>query len=287
LLVDRRALEKELFWFIIIVMEIAVGVVMFVLGAVMGSFACCQAWRIHKQDRSRWSHCMKCKYRLKWYDNIPVVSWLALRGKCRKCKKPIGWTEILAEVGLGVAFVFTYYFWLSEWNSASWGWEMLKYFTMGLGLFLAMLMGMCVLFISDAKWGKLPVKYLVFCVICGLLWVVLRLWVQQWEEFSQQMPGYLGALLALPTLYYVLWRVSKGKWVGDGDWILCIPIALVLGNFMLAFLVLFLANLLGCLVMAPVMMAKKSKSRKIYFGPFLIVAFLITFFVQEYILGLL
>ena len=92
-------------------MNIAVMIILGVLGAAFGSFACCQAWRIYKHDKSALSHCMKCDYKLKWYDNIPVLSWLMLGGKCRKCRKPIGAAEILSELGLAAAFVLSFALW--------------------------------------------------------------------------------------------------------------------------------------------------------------------------------
>ena len=152
------------------------------------------------------------------------------------------------------------------------------------GLMLAMVVGMAVLFISDARWGRLPVRYLTFCVMCAILLVATR----EWGVFAgARIWGYLGALLILPGLYYVLYKVSGERWVGSGDWLLALPMALVLQDFWLGFLVVFLANLMGCLVGVPLMMVKKKKSdMRMAFGPFLIVAFLLVFLGQGWILGL-
>ena len=63
----------------------------FILGAIFGSFACCQAWRIHERLNQRSlgarSICLNCHHRLAWYDNLPIFSWLALRGRCRYCRQ--------------------------------------------------------------------------------------------------------------------------------------------------------------------------------------------------------
>ena len=81
----------------------------FTLGAIFGSFACCQAWRIHERLNQRSlgarSICLNCHHRLAWYDNLPIFSWVALRGRCRYCRHPIGFAEILSEFGLGFTFV--------------------------------------------------------------------------------------------------------------------------------------------------------------------------------------
>ena len=91
-------------------MQIAFFVFMFILGSALGSFLCCQVRRMHartskKSVKNTRSICMHCKKQLKWYDNIPVISWLMLKGRCRFCHKKIGIAEILAEVLSGVALV--------------------------------------------------------------------------------------------------------------------------------------------------------------------------------------
>ena len=260
------------------------GVALFILGAVLGSFTCCQAWRSHKPVKSRWSVCLKCKYRLKWYDNIPILSWVLLRGRCRKCGKGIGWWELLAEIGMGVVFV-VFGWWLMD--GFSWCWEtteVVRYVLLSL-LLLAVLVGMGVLLICDARWGRLPVLYLTFCVICAILFATTR----EWGVFDgAQIWDYLGALLVLPVLYYLLYKVSKEKWVGSGDWLLVLPMALVLGDVWLAFCCLFLANILGSLVGVPMMIAqKKNTNMRIAFGPFLIGAFVVVFLLQGWLLELI
>ena len=92
-------------------MNVAVIILLAIMGAGLGSFACCQSWRIRKHDKSARSHCMNCDYQLKWYDNIPVLSWLMLGGKCRKCRKKIGVAEIFAELITAALFACSYAFW--------------------------------------------------------------------------------------------------------------------------------------------------------------------------------
>ena len=105
------------------------------LGAVFGSFAVAQVWRLRakqlqdekasgeKIDSSEWkklrslasvspksdrSHCLSCGYQLKWYDLIPIISWLSLGGKCRKCHSKIGATEFLTEVSMFALFAIIF-----------------------------------------------------------------------------------------------------------------------------------------------------------------------------------
>ena len=257
-------------------------VFLFIIGAMLGSFACCQVWRIRKGDKSKWSHCMNCKYQLRWYDNIPIISWLMLGGKCRKCRKKIGYAEILAEVGLALVFALSFWFWpervaLLELNVMT---------CVKFALFLANLVIYTILFIYDAKWKELPVPLLIGA--CGVAAVFLGITI--WQAFSLQggfdWLSLLLALLFLPGLYYLMYRVSSESWVGGGDWILCIPLALTLGNMWLALMCMFLANVIGSVVMLPVAVKKKKKNMVIPFGPFLILGFLVVFFLQTQILNL-
>ena len=86
------------------------GVVMGVcLGAVLGSFVCCQAWRIRyktegKKELGKRSVCLKCGRKLRWYENIPIISYILQRGKCRGCGEKIGKAEIVSEI-IGAVFL--------------------------------------------------------------------------------------------------------------------------------------------------------------------------------------
>ena len=256
-------------------------IILGVLGAAFGSFACCQAWRVRKHDKSPRSHCMNCKYQLKWYDNIPIFSWLLLGGKCRKCHKKIGVAEILSEVGLAAIFVLSYALWPLKCELFSNVFETAKF-----ALFLGELVLFAILFIYDARWKEMPTAVLIAGGIVGVLFFGTAIaktwyyWGLSWEIFV----NVLGALLILPGFYYLLYKVSKETWVGSGDAILCVPLALMLGNFWLAMFCLFLSNMIGSVIMLPVTIAQKKKHAMIPFGPFLIIGFLVVYFCQSYFL---
>lgn len=261
-------------------------VFLFIFGAVFGSFAMCQVWRMRdwqtKRKKTDWrhdhSHCLHCGYRLQWFDNIPVFSWIWLRGKCRKCGKPIGFFEIFCEVGLGTVFVLSYVFWpleIIDFRSAA------AFF-----VFLAACVGLLMLFVYDMKWRRLPEKPLIFCIVCAVAFVILR----DWGMFSAaRLFDILGGLMILPGLYFVLYKASGERLVGSGDYLLAIPLALFADGLLPAFFVLFVSNLLGSVVMLPVVFSRKRNkmSVQISFGPFLIVGFFIVFFLQNYISALM
>ena len=265
-------------------MDIFIAILLFVIGAMMGSFACCQVWRIKKGDKSKRSHCMKCKHQLKWYDNIPVISWAVLGGKCRKCKKPIGWSEIFAEIGLGAIFVMTFLCW-PQYDLLMLGnpWVIAKFVT-----FLALMTVLTISFIYDLRWFELPMVSLLAGIIIGAVLAGINfaeVIVAGGFEWSMLL-SLGGALMILPGLYYVMYKVSGERWVGGGDWILNVALALALTDFWLAIFAMFLANFLGCVVCLPSSLKKKDMNMKIPFGPFLIAGFWIIYMIQGWVFNL-
>ena len=245
---------------------------MFIVGACFGSFLCCQARRLRLREKKQKklgsrSVCPHCKYRLKWYDNIPIISWLALRGHCRKCGKKIGAAEILSELAVALACLLISINFNLETASVM---EWLTYaFT------LLLTLSLCFLGIYDGLYGELPSLCLTFSAIYAIIVsITTALGIYFEEGFSYQLitspilsAGFFGGI------YLLLYLISKGKWVGDGDWILAGIIGLALGSIWLSFLALFIANFSACLIMLPATI-KKGNS-KIYFGPFLVLAYII------------
>lgn len=264
-------------------MQIIFLVLLFVLGACFGSFLCCQVRRMqyksthkHAKKLNSRSICPHCKVKLAWYDNIPIISWLILRGKCRKCRHKIGLAEILSEILMALAFLAlgttiniqdaTVLEWLS--------FATLIIFTIIVG-FLA---------IYDGLYGELPTKFLIASIVVAFVALIIReITLLQLAPFSPLfVTKPLLAVLILGGLYLVLYLLSKGKWVGDGDWLLATALAMVLFEPWLALVMLCFANVLACLIMAPFMRGKSS--HQIYFGPFMVIAFVITTALSQFLL---
>ena len=261
-------------------MRIVFLIFMFVLGGCIGSFLCCQVRRSEQKSRKRLGNrsiCLHCKRQLKWYDNIPILSWLVLGGKCRYCGQKIGYAEIIAEILMAVAFVmiggildvetmFTKA--LSIWDFIGYAiWALLFIETIILG-YLA---------IYDGIYGKMPMPYLVISIVIGLLAMALRLAQAQELAYANATATMFFdpaiSVLLYGGLYFVLYKVSKGKWVGDGDWLVGTAIALMLFSPWLTLIALFMANAIACIVMLPAFLSKKRQ--KIYFAPFMVIAFII------------
>lgn len=261
---------------------------LFILGACFGSFLCCQARRLHlksipkkkgtKAKLGSRSVCLHCHYQLKWYDNLPILSWLFLRGRCRKCRHKIGIAEILSEITLALAFfLLGTTIDITTANPLDWAILITTLLFTTVLAFLA---------IYDGIYGELPTLYLIISVAIAVIILALKeadlLLTSSFT--ASQIYNPLLSILILGGLYLLLYKISRGKWVGDGDWLLGSSIAIALYDPWLALVTLFLANLLACLVMYPIL--RKQKHAKIYFGPFMVAAFVITFVFRNYLLTL-
>ena len=254
-------------------MEVLFHIFLLVLGACIGSYLCCQVRRLRLKERKKKplgnrSVCLHCHRKLKWYDNLPIISWLMLKGKCRHCHKKIGLAELLSELGLGLAFLLLS-FSVNIPTAAPLEWTIFIT-TLLLTTILAFLA------IYDGLYGELPNLCLILAIICAAIILALK------EYSIISAAGFSPELIWKPILsfailggiYLILYLVSKGRWVGDGDWLLGTAIALALYEPWLALIALFLANFIACLTMYPAI--KSKKNHKIHFGPFLVIAFVIT-----------
>lgn len=283
---------------------------LFIIGACWGSFAVATVWRLRfwqlsedKKDGAKLdktekadykllkrrfantsffgnskninkdrSVCLKCGRQLKWYDMLPVVSWLALGGKCRTCKTPIGKAEFLAEIGLGLVFAISYIFWpFGEYFMPS----SIPDVLLGL-LWLIILVLLLIHLVYDFKWMLLldRITVMVTCLVLVMIGVQI---VSGQVVINQDYIGNLVAsLVVLPGLYGLMYFVSKGGWIGLGDVKLLVPLALLLADFNLSVFVLFVANFLGLLFILPGMILHKiDRNSRVAFGPFLILAWVI------------
>ena len=92
-----------------------------VLGLIIGSFLNVVVWRLPRGESLSHpdSACPHCGHPIRWWDNIPVVSWLVLRGRCRDCAGPIATRYPLVELGTGLAFAGVSWWLLTTWAPAT------------------------------------------------------------------------------------------------------------------------------------------------------------------------
>lgn len=253
-------------------MNIAIMVFLGLIGAAMGSFVGAMTWRIkNKKDfvKDR-SECEYCHHKLEPLDLVPIFSWVFLRGKCRYCKAKIGVTTLILEVSLAAAFVISYAFWpLGNIDGVA-GPDLLQ-LSMFL-LWLAALVLLTALFTYDIRWQLLPDRFMwPLVVICLVLSFLNNIFVQDLSLLNYVFNTFL-AMIPVFGVYAILYILSRGEWIGFGDVKFGIAVGLLL-NWQSALLVLVLANVLGSIVMLPMLATKKATvNSQIAFGPFLIAA---------------
>lgn len=212
------------------------------------------------EDRSQ---CLSCGHQLAWYDLLPVFSWLQLRGKCRYCKKSIGFFEPAIEFVVAVVFVVSYLAWPTPLESMI---SITQFI-----VWLIALTGLIILFCYDLKWYLLPNRVMFPVIGIAALYAIIQLTVS--SNFVNDIVSLMLGVAALSGLYLLLYVVSKGSWVGFGDIKLGLALALLVGQWPLALLILFLANVIGCLVVLPAMAFNKlDRNSRVPFGPMLIAA---------------
>ncbi|HMR72561.1 MAG TPA: prepilin peptidase [Candidatus Saccharibacteria bacterium] len=258
-------------------MEMVYNLLLFWLGAIFGSFAGAVAWRIKKKKdfvRGR-SECEHCHHVLAPLDLIPIFSWLFLRGRCRYCKKPIGASTLLVELGLGLAFMLSYIAWPLGFDGVLSG-------TL-FGLWLVALVMFAVLFLYDLRWTLLPDKVVFPLIAVSLLFFVGSMVLSGVSPTTAVLEFCL-AIAPIAGIYGVLYFASGGKWVGFGDVKLGIALGLLLG-WQGALLTLVLANFIGLLFVLPGLVSRQlGKSSRVPFGPFLMLAACISFLYGSYLI---
>lgn len=236
-------------------------IIMFTLfGLCLGSFVNALVWRLrHKRDwvRER-SECTHCHHVLAPEDLVPVLSWLWLRGKCRYCHKPIQ-DSPLTEMGLAGLFAVSYMAWPYSLAGVA-GSTLFVLWLLLLVLFMALI-------VFDFKWYILPDTLTLGLIPMAVLFVILRQLVAPSSTLTTT-----GGLLAF-GLFFVLYQVSKGKWIGGGDVKLVVSLGLLVGSVGAAAALLFVSSLLGTLYALPQMLkTRKTRGVLLPYGPFLILA---------------
>lgn len=247
-------------------------VALVLLGLCFGSFVGALVWRLHegKNFVSERSQCEACGHVLGVSDLIPILSWLFLGGKCRYCQAKISWQNPLLEAVVATLFVLSYLYWPTPLNSVSSLAVWASFF-----IWLAYIVGLVALFVYDARWMLLPDRIVISLIGLGVVDVLLRLNIHQGLTFVGFFQHAVLGAIALGGFYWLLYTVSKGKWVGYGDVKLGVFMGLALG-WPGALATLFLANIMGFLFVVPgLLTGKLTRQSRVPFGPFMIAAFLI------------
>lgn len=237
-----------------------------VLGVCAGSFASALTWRIknHKDWVRGRSQCPKCGHQLAARDLIPLLSWLSQRGRCRYCRKKISPIYPLSELIMVANFTISYYFWPGGLSSASSKYLLAGWLIISIALFS--------LALYDLRWQLLPNKILYPAALIAITYRFIYILTYSTDK-SGELLQWLGAVAVASGIFWVIYQVSSGKWIGFGDVRLGLITGSVLGSVSKAVFMIFLASLLGVIVASPsVLINKEHLRKKVAYGPYLILA---------------
>jgi len=234
----------------------------FIFGLLIGSFINCLAWRLYKEETifGR-SYCPKCLKKIKWYDNIPLLSFFILKGKCRSCSKKISWQYPLVELITGLLFYLAFYFF---------GWSPLLLLRSFIAISVLILV-----FIFDFRWLLIPVS--------ALLWGGLAIAILGALVSPLPLGYYIFALVVVVSFsvlfFGVQYLVTKGRGLGEGDIWFGAFLGVLLPNIKELSVAVLSAYFIGALVGLGLMaFGQKKWGSKLPLGVFLAVGALVAMF---------
>ena len=233
-----------------------------ILGGLWGSFAnvCIYRLPLNKGVASGRSYCPKCKRQITWRDNIPILSYLLLNGKCRKCKKPISSQYPLVEF-VSILFFTTIY--------SLYGTSLTTILLMILSL------SFIIIFFIDLKHFIIPNEITFSMMALGFL-----------KSFDPNLnslfPNYINSLIGGLLGYGIIWsiiffykQVRKKEGMGLGDAKLFGVVGFWFGWLAVPFII-FLSSVIALLSAVPSLLQNsKSMSSQIPFGPYIIIGTLV------------
>lgn len=258
-------------------MEILVGITVFILGLCFGSFVNMLVYRTavryclgrvtpRPYDKNR-SFCDYCGRQLKWYENIPVFSWLFLKGKTKCCHKKLPLSYPVVELLMGFLFLIFYFVGAIHESPLQ----------IGLGFLIIVFLVFSAVF--DLKYMILPDFSTVILIGCAIIFIFVGVIHESPLRFI------LSALVASGFLL-VLNLITKGNGMGMGDVKLAVFMGLFLGypKTVVAFYVAFIVGAIYGLIL--MIFKKANKKTQIPFGPFLILGVFVAWWFGEKIVNL-
>ena len=200
---------------------LALYITVFLFGIVIGSFLNVCIYRIPKKENivKIRSHCMECNYQLRWYDLVPLFSYIFIGGRCRKCKTKLSLQYPLIEGLNGLLYVLV---------------VAICGLTVESLLYCLMFSALLTLSVIDFRTFEIPLEINLFILTLGLIRVAL-----DYKNFLNYLIGFL----SVSGFLYILFLITKGRGIGGGDIKLMAVSGLLLG-----WKLNILAFALGCII---------------------------------------
>lgn len=257
-------------------LQVIIGLLFSLMGLFLGSFSNVLVYRLseHKSlfKPSR-SFCPTCGNEIKWYDNIPILSYIILKGKCRNCKEKISIRYPLIEAaGLVIGISF---FLLNYWNPdltypgtdvpmgfvCFFNWHTIIYFLMAIILLNIALI--------DYKTYEIPYELSVPFMLLAIGKYVGDAIIAQ-DYLLVNILGFVGPLVLFGLIYLIPYLIKKIEVIGLGDVILYSFIGLALGGWNIILIVLI--STLVCSIVELIKIKVTGNKTTIAFGPYIAIA---------------
>ena len=217
----------------------------FIYGIIVGSFLNVCIYRIPLKESvvTTRSHCMRCGYKLKWYDLVPVFSYVFLRGRCRKCGDRISPQYPVIELLNGILWVLTFIYTGINITSL---------------IYSLVISALIVLSVIDFRTFEIPVSINVYIGIMALVNIA--------TDYEHILTYIIGMIIVSGVLY-LMYFLSNGRAIGGGDVKLMAACGLLLG-----WKLIIVAFIFGCLyasVIHILRMVISKKDHMLAMGPYL------------------
>lgn len=243
-------------------------VLLFIIGACLGSFFLVVGKRlpINEDVLFSRSRCDKCKKVLKWYDLIPIFSYVFLKGKCRYCGEKISPLNLIVEIFMGLFFALGYHFIPIGYNFYA---------------YLVLSSLMMLIFISDFSY------YIILdspLIISSILLFILKFIFFGYKDALISIVSGISLFLVMYLIKIIGDKLFKRESLGGGD----IKLAFVIG-YALGFRLSLIAIILSSFLALPYSVAslKLQKNNEVPFGPFLVSSLFIVFLFQDKFINIL
>ena len=245
------------------------------MGGLWGSFAnvCIYRLPLNKGVVSGRSFCTKCKKKIIWYDNIPLLSYLFIQGKCRNCNKKISPRYFIVELLTGITFLIIFL----SFNSL---------FTLVFLCILSLIL--IIIFFIDLENFIIPDVLNFSIIFLALLKNFLpNLNTSFVQEINQSIIGGIVGYLSIWIIIFLYKTIKKVDGMGLGDAKLIAGIGFLFGWQSIPF-VLFISSVLGLIFVIPSLLSKRKNMRsEIPFGPFIIASSIVYFNFGDYLYSLI
>jgi prepilin signal peptidase PulO-like enzyme (type II secretory pathway) len=230
----------------------------FVIGSIVGSFYNVCIYRLPNDLDvvSKSSFCTSCKYKIPFYLNIPIISYILNFGKCKNCKNKISISYLIVEVLTASLFVYAYMLYGVSFNSLA---------------FIIFYSGLLIIFFTDFKYYLILDKITIPLSIVGLVFTFFNFNPFDVDILSSLLGGAVGYLI-IYIIRFLFFKIRKVEGMGLGDAKLFLMIGIWLGIKSI-YLILASSALVGAVVgLLIIYFYKKDKDFQIPYGCFIVIA---------------